>query len=151
MRRAERADTANLIAAASDTLAAITVGGKASFLGAPGRAIDGADGTLGDDLAGLARATPNALHGPQLPRGVGLLVPLPLGGELAGALVVEGGQIDRDSVMTAITIAKHVGLRLENFALATQLEESKRLAALGSFAAAIAHDIRTPLTSVQMN
>jgi signal transduction histidine kinase len=50
-----------------------------------------------------------------------------------------------------VTLAKHLGLRLENVALVAELDESKRLAALGSFAAAIAHDIRTPLTSVQMN
>jgi two-component system sensor histidine kinase HydH len=35
--------------------------------------------------------------------------------------------------------------------LAQELEESRRLASLGAFAAAIAHDIRTPLTSIQMN
>jgi two-component system sensor histidine kinase HydH len=35
--------------------------------------------------------------------------------------------------------------------LGRELEESRRLAALGSFAAAIAHDIRTPLTSIAMN
>ncbi|MDB4928896.1 MAG: signal transduction histidine kinase, nitrogen specific, NtrB [Myxococcaceae bacterium] len=35
--------------------------------------------------------------------------------------------------------------------LGRELEASRRLAALGSFAAAIAHDIRTPLTSIAMN
>ncbi len=35
--------------------------------------------------------------------------------------------------------------------LGRELEESRRLAALGAFAAAVAHDIRTPLTSIQMN
>ncbi len=39
----------------------------------------------------------------------------------------------------------------ERVRLARELEESRRLAALGSFAAAVAHDIRTPLTSIQMN
>ena len=39
----------------------------------------------------------------------------------------------------------------ERLRLTRELEESRRLAALGAFAAAIAHDIRTPLTSVQMN
>lgn len=36
-------------------------------------------------------------------------------------------------------------------ALARELEEARRLAALGAFATALAHDIRTPLTSVAMN
>ncbi len=39
----------------------------------------------------------------------------------------------------------------ERVLLSRELEESRRLAALGAFAAAIAHDIRTPLTSIQMN
>lgn len=39
----------------------------------------------------------------------------------------------------------------EQVRLGRELEESRRLAALGSFAAAIAHDIRTPLTSIAMN
>ncbi len=39
----------------------------------------------------------------------------------------------------------------ERVRLSRELEESRRLAALGSFAAAVAHDIRTPLTSIQMN
>jgi PAS domain S-box-containing protein len=39
----------------------------------------------------------------------------------------------------------------ERVLLGRELEESRRLASLGAFAAAIAHDIRTPLTSIQMN
>jgi PAS domain S-box-containing protein len=39
----------------------------------------------------------------------------------------------------------------ERVRLSRELEESRRLAALGAFAAAVAHDIRTPLTSIQMN
>ncbi len=39
----------------------------------------------------------------------------------------------------------------EQVRLGREVEESRRLAALGSFAAAIAHDIRTPLTSIAMN
>ncbi len=39
----------------------------------------------------------------------------------------------------------------ERVRLARELEESRQLAALGAFAAGVAHDIRTPLTSIQMN
>ena len=39
----------------------------------------------------------------------------------------------------------------ERNALQHEVEESRRLAALGQFAAAIAHDIRTPLSSIRMS
>ncbi len=39
----------------------------------------------------------------------------------------------------------------EQLAMQEALEASKRLAALGQFAAAMAHEIRTPMTSIQMN
>ncbi|MEJ7728324.1 MAG: ATP-binding protein [Polyangiaceae bacterium] len=81
------------------------------------------------------------------------------GGAFYGALTLERGCcMDRDTVTGAVTLAEHLALKLENCALFTEmlalrgeLEESRRLASLGAFAAAIAHDIRTPLTSVQMN
>lgn len=72
-------------------------------------------------------------------------------GTLHGALVLEGGEIDRDVLLAALTLADNLALTLENRRLFGELEESRRLAALGQFAAAIAHDIRTPLTSIQLN
>ncbi|HKA90557.1 MAG TPA: ATP-binding protein [Haliangiales bacterium] len=72
-------------------------------------------------------------------------------GTLHGALVLAGGEIDRDVLLAALTLADNLALTLENRRLFGELEESRRLAALGQFAAAIAHDIRTPLTSVQLN
>lgn len=87
-----------------------------------------------------------------------LFVPVRRAGMLFGALVVDGERLDRDSISAAGSLAGHLALKLENAALFEQmlslegqLEEARRLAALGAFAAAIAHDIRTPLTSVQMN
>jgi signal transduction histidine kinase len=68
-----------------------------------------------------------------------------------GALALRGLQIDRDAVLGTAAIAERVGLKLDAYALFRELEASRRLATLGAFAAAIAHDIRTPLTSVQMN
>ncbi|MBX3227822.1 MAG: hypothetical protein KIT84_15805 [Labilithrix sp.] len=73
------------------------------------------------------------------------------GDTVHGALAVRGDEIERDTVMAATTLADRFALRLDAFALFTELEASRKLATLGSFAAAIAHDIRTPLTSVKMN
>jgi signal transduction histidine kinase len=80
-----------------------------------------------------------------------LVVPVRAGEHRFGALAVSGGRLDRDTLLAALAIAEHLALKLDNHRLFSELEESRRLATLGQFAAAIAHDIRTPLTSVQMN
>jgi two-component system sensor histidine kinase HydH len=64
---------------------------------------------------------------------------------------MQGGAIDRDTLLVARQVARDVGHALEHRRMLDELEGTKRLAALGQFAAAIAHDIRTPLTSVSMN
>jgi signal transduction histidine kinase len=98
---------------------------------------------LDDDAAAELRATPGDLFVPVR----GRRKPH----ELYGVLAVSGGKIDHESMVAAVTLASHLALTLENRALGVELERSQRLAALGAFAAAIAHDIRTPLTSVQMS
>jgi signal transduction histidine kinase len=80
-----------------------------------------------------------------------VLVPVRSGVALFGALAITGGRLDRDTLVAAGTLADRLALKLENFELFAELETSRRLATLGAFAAAIAHDIRTPLTSVKMN
>jgi signal transduction histidine kinase len=61
------------------------------------------------------------------------------------------GRIDRETLLAAQSLGEHLALKMENHALVGDLEEARRLATLGSFAAAIAHDLRTPLTSITMN
>ncbi len=70
---------------------------------------------------------------------------------LVGAFLIEGGVIDRDTYVVARDLATHVALAAERAAAVSQLDDARRLAALGQFAAAIAHDIRTPLTSISLN
>ena len=70
---------------------------------------------------------------------------------LVGAFVVTGGTIDRDTYIVARDLAERVALLVERSAAISELEDARRLAALGQFAAAIAHDIRTPLTSISLN
>ncbi|MBL8678633.1 MAG: hypothetical protein JNK05_05685 [Myxococcales bacterium] len=86
------------------------------------------------------------------------LIPVKRGGVLRGAIAIGEADLDRGALETAATIADQLAMRLEHEALFaermrihSELLESRRLATLGTFAAAIAHDIRTPLTSVQLN
>jgi signal transduction histidine kinase len=79
------------------------------------------------------------------------VTPVRRGEHLFGALVVQRGVRDRETAAAASVLADRIALALEHRRLVGELAESRRLAALGAFAAAIAHDIRTPLTSVQMN
>jgi signal transduction histidine kinase len=70
---------------------------------------------------------------------------------LVGAFTIDGGTIDRDTYVVARDLAARVALVVERQQAVAALEDARRLAALGQFAAAIAHDIRTPLTSISLN
>lgn len=70
---------------------------------------------------------------------------------LVGAFVIEGGTLDRDTYVVARDLAARVALSVERAQAVSELDDARRLAALGQFAAAIAHDIRTPLTSISLN
>ena len=90
----------------------------------------------------------------RLDRSTGMCFAVPaLGGDgaLVGAFQIGGGTIDRDTYMVARDLGARVALSIERHAAVTELEDARRLAALGQFAAAIAHDIRTPLTSISLN
>ncbi len=76
-----------------------------------------------------------------------------LGGNrrLIGAFLLEGGTIDRDTYLVTRDLATRLALAVERAQVVDELESARQLAALGQFAAAIAHDIRTPLTSISLN
>jgi signal transduction histidine kinase len=70
---------------------------------------------------------------------------------LVGAFYVDGGLVDRDTYVVARDLSARVALAVQRAEAVSELHDARRLAALGQFAAAIAHDIRTPLTSISMN
>lgn len=70
---------------------------------------------------------------------------------LVGAFYIKGGTIDRDTYLVTRDLAARVALAVERAQAVSALDDARRLAALGQFAAAIAHDIRTPLTSISLN
>jgi len=70
---------------------------------------------------------------------------------LVGAFYLDGGLVDRDTYVVARDLAARVAVAVQRAQAVSELVDARRLAALGQFAAAIAHDIRTPLTSISMN
>ncbi|HEY0480889.1 MAG TPA: ATP-binding protein [Kofleriaceae bacterium] len=70
---------------------------------------------------------------------------------LVGAFYLDGGLVDRDTYVVARDLSARVAIAVQRAQAVSELLDARRLAALGQFAAAIAHDIRTPLTSISMN
>jgi signal transduction histidine kinase len=137
------ADAAAATSEAARRIAAIGDGADVRWM--PAVALDE------DTAAALLPGDP--LHRDQRPGLPAALVVPALGAErtLVGAFFVDGGVIDRDTYLVARDLAAHVALAVERAEAVSALEDARRLAALGQFAAAIAHDIRTPLTSISLN
>ncbi|HSK00236.1 MAG TPA: ATP-binding protein [Kofleriaceae bacterium] len=137
------ADAAAATSEAARRIAAIGDGADVRWM--PAVALDE------DTAAALLSGDP--LHRDQRPGLPAALVVPALGADrtLVGAFFVDGGVIDRDTYLVARDLAAHVALAVERAEAVSALEDARRLAALGQFAAAIAHDIRTPLTSISLN
>lgn len=133
-------DVGELTATVERTLAAISDGGVVRFRPAAAAGDDEAEPTAPATSRTAARRD-----------GATLTVPVRTGATVHGALELRGGILDRETTLASERLADRLAAACELRRLAGELEAASRLAALGAFAAAIAHDIRTPLTSVQMN
>lgn len=137
------ADAADAVAEAARRIASIGDGADVRWMPAV---------ALPEDLAArLGAGEPvRRDEDPALP--AAFVVPaLGAGRALVGAFYLDGGLVDRDTYLVARDLAARVALAIERHDAVSALEDARRLAALGQFAAAIAHDIRTPLTSISLN
>ncbi|MCW5807951.1 MAG: hypothetical protein KIT31_36705 [Deltaproteobacteria bacterium] len=132
-------DAAGAIAEATQRIAAIADGGDVRWV-----PVTNLDPALAEEMRDGA---PRRQEQPAC-----FLVPA-LGAErtLVGAFSIANGLVDRDTYLVARDLAARIALVVERAAAVSALEDARRLAALGQFAAAIAHDIRTPLTSISLN
>lgn len=105
---------------------------------------DGAD----DVHDTLPRAAALALRrlGPSI-----LLLPVTYEARIHGALLVRGGQRREGMLAQARRFADLLGHRLEAQRLFAELQHKQRLATLGTFAAALIHDLRSPLSTVRLD
>lgn len=106
------------------------------------------------DAPGLTDEARDRLLG----QGIQVLVPVRRGAMLYGAYGLTVVPDNRAVLFMAGALADELALALENDALVedrgrmrSELDAARPLAHVGTFVAAIAHDLRTPLTSVQMN
>jgi len=137
------ADAASAIAEASSRIASFGDGSKVRWVAAP---------QLEEKTAALLTSEGVVRKDQDLGAPCCLAVPaFGAEGALVGAFYIDGGTLDRDTYLVARDLAQRVALAVERHQAVSELEDARRLAALGQFAAAIAHDIRTPLTSISLN
>jgi len=80
-----------------------------------------------------------------------VLLPVTYEAHVYGALLVRGAHRFEGSLAPARRFADLLGHRLETQRLFAELQHKQRLALLGTFAAALMHDMRSPLATVRLN
>jgi signal transduction histidine kinase len=80
-----------------------------------------------------------------------VLLPVIYEKHVYGALLVRGPERFEGDLNRVRRFADLLGHRLETQRLFAELEEKQRLAMLGTFAAALMHDLRSPLGTVRLN
>lgn len=81
-----------------------------------------------------------------------LVLPLMSGSSVLGIVRVSGvHHLERPNIDEARRLADVLAHKVAMHHLYAELEQARRLAVLGAFAAGLAHEIRTPLSSIRMN
>jgi signal transduction histidine kinase len=102
---------------------------------------------LVDDSPSLPTALANELAA----FGRGSVVPIQFDSLLFGLLHVDHVNPTGEMIVVARRFADLLGHRIETLRLGHELEAQRRVATLGTVAAAVVHDLRSPLSSVRLN
>jgi len=135
-------DPEAVLARTVEALTEVTVGGRVRFLRGAAHPSPGGDpvpealasAIASSDVPHLHRAQAETLSpeaAAEMARlGADLCVPVRRAGKVYGVLVAEGGVLDRDTALTAVTLADHLALKLENLELFAEMIKTSR--SLGS-------------------
>lgn len=115
------------------------------------RALADAIAARGVMLVDDAPSLPAALAHELATFGRGTVVPLQFDSLLFGLLHVDHVHPTNEMIVVARRFADLLGHRIETQRLGHELDAQRRVAALGAVAAAIVHDLRSPLSSVKLN
>lgn len=83
--------------------------------------------------------------------GCTLVLPVVCDSTVYGGLLVFDAVPQPEMIVQARRFADLLAYKLETHRLYTELEQKRRLATLGTFSAALAHDLRSPLATVRLN
>ncbi len=115
------------------------------------RALSDAIVRRGALLVDDAAALPGALAHELSSFGRGVVIPIVFDTLAFGVLHIDHPRPTTEMIVVARRFADLLGHRIETLRLGHELDAQRRIAALGAVAAAVVHDLRSPLSSVRLN
>jgi signal transduction histidine kinase len=98
-----------------------------------------------------AAALPGPLAHELASFGRGVVIPILFDTLVFGVLHIDHSRPTTEMIVVARRFADLLGHRIETQRLGHELDAQRRIAALGAVAAAVVHDLRSPLSSVRLN